>query len=370
MSYMILRPRALKKSGPPTKKFKTEPVNVKGRLEWTVTRQALESAKVGDRITSPAFKIKLPGETSKWEFRLYPKGSPKLTAVNGSTVSLIVKCNKTDFPQKITLETSFIKNGENKEIPYSANSMFVDRHIRGSNGCRHIIQDLQELFVNDKITFVANVSFGDEGRRSEWYMPGNSVESHDQTLLTNMIKGPSSLGPLADFTVICEGKEYPCHKVILASRSDVFRAMVINETEEKKENKVEIMDSSADIVKAMLDYIYTAKIPANIEDINADLLYVAVKYILPGLIKACEVSLLDSISSSNCLDTLVTLDRHCPGSTSRKDAIKYVAENILKITDSEDWDMFPKEQPQLTTEIINCMAIKNKVQIEKAAGKV
>merc|ERR1719187_1230911 len=194
---MIGRQRALKKSGPTTnKKFKTEPVNVKGRLEWTVTRQALESAKEGDRITSPAFKIKLPGETSKWEFRIYPKGSPKLESVYGSTVSLFVKCNKMDSLQKITLETSFIKNGENKEIPSS--SMFVDRHIISGNGCRHIIQDLQELYVNDKITFVANVSFGEEERRSEYMV--YSVVSHDQTLLTNnMIKGPSSLGPLADF---------------------------------------------------------------------------------------------------------------------------------------------------------------------------
>ena len=202
MSFMIGRQRAsvkVTKSGPPTiKKFKTEPVYVKGRLEWTVTRQALESAKEGDRITSPAFKIKLPGETSKWEFRIYPKGSPKLESVYGSTVSLFVKCNKMDFPPKITLETSFIKNGENKEIPSLAHSsLFLNRHIMSGNGCRHIIKDLQELFVNDKITFVANLSFGEEERRSE-YMDYYGVVSHEQTLLTNnMIEGPSSLGPLA-----------------------------------------------------------------------------------------------------------------------------------------------------------------------------
>ncbi len=123
----------------------------------------------------------------------------------------------------------------------------------------------------------------------------------------------------------------------------------------------------------MLHYIYTAETPDNLDTINADLLYIAAKYQLVGLVTACEDSLLDTMTPVNALRTLVILDRHslCVGSTSRREAIKYVAENILAVMETEDWADFSKQQEQLTTEVISCMAIKNNIQkVEKTSNKV
>ena len=82
---------------------------------------------------------------------------------------------------------------------------------------------------------------------------------------------------------------------------------------------MEIKDASPDNVKDMLDYIYTGQIPDDIEENCGEILYLAAKYQLPELVKACEVALLNSLCEGNSLATLVIIDRHCPKSSIRKD---------------------------------------------------
>ena len=45
-------------------------------------------------------------------------------------------------------------------------------------------------------------------------------------------------GDFADFTIVCQGKEFQCHQAILAGRSSVFHAMFTNDMEEKRNAKV------------------------------------------------------------------------------------------------------------------------------------
>ncbi len=47
-------------------------------------------------------------------------------------------------------------------------------------------------------------------------------------------------GEYSDITVIHNGKEYRCHKMILASKSEFFRAMFSNPFREITEGKVEL----------------------------------------------------------------------------------------------------------------------------------
>ncbi len=47
-------------------------------------------------------------------------------------------------------------------------------------------------------------------------------------------------GEYSDITVIHYGKEYRCHKMILASKSEFFRAMFSNSFREATEGKVEL----------------------------------------------------------------------------------------------------------------------------------
>ena len=64
----------------------------------------------------------------------------------------------------------------------------------------------------------------------------------------------------SDCVVACEGREFRCHKNILASRSTVFDAMFTHDMEENRKSKVDIVDLDGDTVHDMIRYIYSGKV--------------------------------------------------------------------------------------------------------------
>jgi len=47
----------------------------------------------------------------------------------------------------------------------------------------------------------------------------------------------------ADMELICEDESFPCHKFVMAARSDVFRAMFSHDMKESIESKVEVIQN-------------------------------------------------------------------------------------------------------------------------------
>ena len=64
----------------------------------------------------------------------------------------------------------------------------------------------------------------------------------------------------SDCVVACEGREFRCHKNILAGRSTVFDAMFTHDMEENRKSKVDIVDLDGDTVHDMILYIYSGKV--------------------------------------------------------------------------------------------------------------
>ena len=58
------------------------------------------------------------------------------------------------------------------------------------------------------------------------------------------------------------GKKFKVHKGILAIRSPVFAAMFDHDTKEKQENLIEIPDIKPEVLQALLEHIYTGKVPS------------------------------------------------------------------------------------------------------------
>lgn len=313
-------------------------------LKWTLNKGIVEAAKEGERITSEKYKIRLLGEVV---FNLYPKGSGKR---KGKSVDIFLVYPKIETAsRKVNCIISFKKNGELRESGIGK-EVTINKLLK-SNGCMNFcsFEVLKDVFVNETLTIVADLTISDENLVKTTY-------NHDDELL-NDLKKVSSLETFFDFTILCGGEKFPCHKVILASRSEVLKAMLVNETDEKLKCQAEVKDARPPIVKVMLDFIYQGKIPVNIKDICGDTLYLATKYDLPGLVEACEVSLFDTLCKENALATLVIIDRHCPESVTRKKVIKYIAENILDIIDSQDWDRFAKEHSLIVKDVMKSMAM-------------
>lgn len=78
--------------------------------------------------------------------------------------------------------------------------------------------------------------------------------------------------------ILCVGEKvsFSVHKAILAARSPVFSAMFEHEMEEKKQNRVDITDMDAEVLREMLRFIYTGKAPF-LDKLDAELLAAADK---------------------------------------------------------------------------------------------
>ena len=58
----------------------------------------------------------------------------------------------------------------------------------------------------------------------------------------------------SDVEILCDGSVFPCHQIILAARSPVFRAMLQADMKEKETRKIDIEDSKPEIVGEMLRF--------------------------------------------------------------------------------------------------------------------
>ncbi len=75
-----------------------------------------------------------------------------------------------------------------------------------------------------------------------------------------MLGGPDE-GLYSDFTITAGGLQFKVHKLLLATRSPVFRAMIDSNTLEGECSCVKIEDYTSEVIKEMLTYIYTGQAP-------------------------------------------------------------------------------------------------------------
>jgi hypothetical protein len=116
----------------------------------------------------------------------------------------------------------------------------------------------------------------------------------------------------------------PTHKVILAARSPVFRAMLSSGMQEASADEMEITSQPLDAVKAFSRFLYCdACTEEALEDYAWELLALADKYDVPALRCVCETHLVTEIYEENALHTLARA--HTLGASMLKQqAIGYI----------------------------------------------
>uniref|UniRef100_A0A914PIK3 BTB domain-containing protein n=1 Tax=Panagrolaimus davidi TaxID=227884 RepID=A0A914PIK3_9BILA len=103
-----------------------------------------------------------------------------------------------------------------------------------------------------------------------------------------------------DFTVVVEKKEIKVHKLILQTKSNVFRAMFNSKMKESTENKMEIKDFSFDVVETGIKMIYNCNFESSLSMNDLmKLLQFFDKYNIPSLKDKIEPLLISQISAAN-----------------------------------------------------------------------
>ena len=92
----------------------------------------------------------------------------------------------------------------------------------------------------------------------------------DQVSMDTFLDGGNSLSSdlchaftdsdFTDMTIVCDKREFHCHKFMLAARSEVFAAMLRHEFLEKQNSRVDVKEIDAETMALLLNYIYTGRV--------------------------------------------------------------------------------------------------------------
>ncbi|XP_024085008.1 BTB/POZ domain-containing protein 9 isoform X2 [Cimex lectularius] len=130
------------------------------------------------------------------------------------------------------------------------------------------------------------------------------TRSHDEIVhinsLSDDIKALYLNDDYSDVTLRVEGESFKAHKVILAARSEYFRALLYGGMRESSQTEISLCVSNVVAFKSLLKYIYTGRLSlATLEDVTLDILGLAHQYGFQNLEKAICDFFIDSLSTQN-----------------------------------------------------------------------
>ncbi|KAM7535370.1 hypothetical protein Aperf_G00000104447 [Anoplocephala perfoliata] len=107
-------------------------------------------------------------------------------------------------------------------------------------------------------------------------------------------------GQLCDVVVKVGGRVFPAHRVVLAASSDYFGAMFSNGMAESEQLEIELKSVSADVMEALLDFVYTGQVKVSMDNVQ-ELLPAASLVQMEGVKSVCSAFLFGQIEASNVL---------------------------------------------------------------------
>eukprot|EP00092_Neocalanus_flemingeri_P017598 GFUD01019040.1.p1 GENE.GFUD01019040.1~~GFUD01019040.1.p1 ORF type:complete len:332 (+),score=70.01 GFUD01019040.1:110-1105(+) len=164
----------------------------------------------------------------------------------------------------------------------------------------------------------------------------------------------------SDLMIQNQGEQINVHRAILSARSPVFRAMLRNDMKEKKTGIIEIKDFEMDVIKAMVHYIYTARIDENFDDLKT-LAKIGEKYEIQSLVDICCKLLISSISSSNVVDLGVFAETYSFQAVLEK-CSEFIADDLDSL--GEHWEEKVKSSPVLLIHILKCLKCPKEQVVE------
>jgi hypothetical protein len=252
-------------------------VSVKVEFDWDFSAKFLETVDGKGSDLSSAFFDSREIPNHQWKLQLSDLGAKlRISLLHYVNTKGILANIVNPFQVKIAIVN---KNGEklHQRVVYSHIHTFVyfdlsKEEILKSN-CRQVDGSLTISCVNKSMV---------------WKPSSNGIpipmEINCTHQLTAQFQELFDDMSFSDVIFKVGGSEFPAHKIVLAARSEVFKAMFQHPTKEKSTNHVEIEDIEPEIFKELLRFIYTGRLTAaTMEKMAVGLLVVADKYLLTEL---------------------------------------------------------------------------------------
>ncbi|CAM4671414.1 unnamed protein product [Caretta caretta] len=105
---------------------------------------------------------------------------------------------------------------------------------------------------------------------------------------------------LCDAMLVCEGRRFSCHRVLLAAVSPYFKDVFTSFGKESQGGEVVLQDMAPFILQSILQYIYTEELSLSLET-APEVFAAASKLQIRPLVEICCRFLLKNISMQNCI---------------------------------------------------------------------
>ena len=188
-----------------------------------------------------------------------------------------------------------------------------------------------DCVVNLRFTLVEGIDFDPE--------PGLQ---HNLLDLLNQKK-------FSDFKLTVGDFEFPCHKAVLANRSDVFARLL--RSEGGVGNNVLQLDSHKPaVIKQMIEFVYTYQLPEGTKS-SPELLAIADQFNLKELALLCELELSKMVTCQNAIKILNIADKVAEAKRLKGFIIEFMSQNIFSFIGTADWKEIIEPNPELLNAI-------------------
>ncbi|KAA0201806.1 hypothetical protein HAZT_HAZT011536 [Hyalella azteca] len=291
--------------------------------------------------------------------RVNPKGLDEESKDYLSLYLLLVSSNKSEVRAKFKFSILNTKREETKAMESQRAYRFVQGKDWGFKKFIRrdfLLEEANGLLPDDKLTLYCEVSVVADSVNI-------SGQSNTVQFKVSECRLSEDLGMLFDSQRYCDvtlavgAREFQAHKALLAARSPVFAAMFSHEMEERKHNRVEIMDVEPEVLHEMLRFIYTGK-SNNLTRMADDLLAAADKYALDRLKVMCEEALCTNLSTENVADVLILADLHSADQLKAQaiDFINTCCRHATDVMETTGWKAMISSHPHLIAEAFRALA--------------
>ncbi len=340
-------------------------------FRWTITNFDVTTDEAGAKpLESPQFTCRIPN--IEWYLRLRHGSVSSSENLSLSIVQLTTAYSRGGHNQGIPLrgKVEFSLLNKNGQKEYSKESQMQELGAKKEVGFsdfidkKTLLERKADLLYDNCLKVLCELTVKGTIAHTpvqciEDYLypdPANSLGAQ----LGVVLDGPDE-GLYSDFTINAGERRFKVHKLLLATRSPVFRAMIDSAMKEGSSSCVNIEDHSPEVVKEMLTYVYTGQAP-NVKKLVEDLLSIAHKYQLDSLVLMCGKELRNRLTPGSAVLTLRQAEKYAikPLKTA---CLKYALGNFKQVEKSAAFSALKTEEPELYLELLEAKTLSTVVAL-------
>uniref|UniRef100_A0A0K0F522 Speckle-type POZ protein (inferred by orthology to a human protein) n=1 Tax=Strongyloides venezuelensis TaxID=75913 RepID=A0A0K0F522_STRVS len=317
----------------------------KAGLIWMIDNFSVCGLKNGEFKTSPIFHSKTDNK-AKWYLQIYPKGSRD---IDKDYISLYLQLEEIENVDVATMWNFYVLNQEGeKEYAIFSNTVFNKTnksygYLKFFNR-NLLLNSNNKVLINDTLLLGCSVFYFSGSKNTFSTSTICNIRGHLNTLL-NDFSNLFESSKFSDCIIKVGDSEIDAHRCILSDRSEVFDLILTEKKNECASNIIEIYDFSPEVVKEMIKYLYTGKLP-NTDEMACEMLAIGDKYKLKELKLAAEESLIRSLNIENVCDYIVKSDLYS-AETLKEWCLRFISLNHKILAKSEEWKKVIIEHPVL-----------------------